>query len=83
MKAGIHHKKTLLRVARSLRRRAIPTVVLMVVLALLLGTARGAEQGANQTAATPPTTEVPEDEFGRGSPQGAVKGYFAACREGN
>jgi MscS family membrane protein len=55
----------------------------MVVLALLLGTALGAEQGANQTAATPPTTEIPEDEFGRGSPQGAVNGFFAACREGN
>ena len=82
MKAGIRNKKTLLRVARALRRRAIPTVVSMVVLALLLGSALGAEQPVTQTAATPQTAEVPQDEFGRGSPQGTVKGYFAACREG-
>ena len=33
--------------------------------------------------AAQPTSEVPVDEFGRGSPRGTVKGYLEACREGD
>jgi MscS family membrane protein len=31
--------------------------------------------------AASPTSEIPEDEFGRGSPRGTLKGYLAACSE--
>jgi MscS family membrane protein len=44
----------------------------------------GAEQATTQkTTAVEPTAMIPEDEFGRGSPRGTVKGYFFACREGD
>jgi MscS family membrane protein len=54
-----------------------------MLLHLLLAWPAGAGEAevAEQTPA--PVRLVPEDEFGRGSPRGAVEGYLAACREGD
>ena len=54
-----------------------------MVLVLLWGSVLAAEQAPAENAAASPTSEVPEDEFERGSPRGTVKGYLAACREGD
>jgi MscS family membrane protein len=58
-------------------------MVATIVLALLWGSVLAAEQATTENADAPPKYEVPEDEFGRGSPRGTVKGYLAACREGD
>ncbi|UCG14581.1 MAG: mechanosensitive ion channel family protein, partial [Deltaproteobacteria bacterium] len=71
------------RAARVFRRCATTGMTATIVLTLLWGPVFAAEQATAENAAAPPTHEIPADEFGRGSPQGTVKGYFAACREGN
>jgi MscS family membrane protein len=58
-------------------------MVATIVLALLWGSVLAAEQATTENADAPPKYEVPEDEFERGSPRGTVKGYLAACREGD
>jgi MscS family membrane protein len=58
-------------------------MVATIVLVLLGGPVLAAEQATTENAAVSTTYEVPEDEFGRGSPRGTVKGYLAACREGD
>ena len=83
MKADTKEKLSWGRARRVLRRQAAMNVLILIVFTLLLGTALGAEQETTQTSSTAPTAEIPDDEFGRGSPQGTVKGYLAACREGD
>ena len=51
-----------------------------MLLLLLAGAAEGAQPPAAEQSAPPAALE---DEFGRGSPRGAVQGYLAACREGD
>jgi MscS family membrane protein len=58
-------------------------MVATIVLALLWGFVLAAEQATTENAAESPTSEIPEDEFGRGSPRGTVRGYLAACRKGD
>jgi MscS family membrane protein len=58
-------------------------MVATIVLALVWGSVLAAEQATTENVAASPKYEVPEDEFGRGSPRGTVKGYLAACREGD
>lgn len=71
------------RTARIFQRCATTSMVATIVLALLWGSVFAAEQAPAESAPVAPQYEVPDDEFGRGSPQGAVKGYLAACREGD
>jgi MscS family membrane protein len=66
--------------ARAFRRGTTTTVGVAMLLLLLAGAAEGAQPPAAEQSAPP---AAPEDEFGRGSPRGAVQGYLAACREGN
>ena len=83
MKIGINESNTFLSAGRVFCRHVATAVVVMIIFALLLGSALGAEQAPAQESAAVPAPEVPVDEFGRGSPQGTVKGYFAACHEGD
>ena len=71
------------RAARVFRRCATTSMVATIVLTLLWGSVLAAEQATTENVAASPTSEVPEDEFGRGSPRDTVKGYLAACREGD
>jgi MscS family membrane protein len=66
--------------ARAFRRGTTTTVGVAMLLLLLAGAAEGAQPPAAEQSAPP---AAPEDEFGRGSPRGAVQGYLATCREGN
>jgi MscS family membrane protein len=58
-------------------------MVATLILVLLWGPGLAAEQATVENKAAQPTSEVPVDEFGRGSPRGTVKGYLGACREGD
>ena len=65
-------------------RRCTPTAVGVAMLLLLLaGAPAGAQPPAAEQTPPPAASAAPEDEFGRGSPRGAVQGYLAACREGD
>jgi len=83
MKAAAKENNHWGRAARVFRRCATTSMVATIVLALLWGSVLAAEQATTENADAPPKYEVPEDEFGRGSPRGTVKGYLAACREGD
>jgi MscS family membrane protein len=83
MKAAAKKNTHWERAARVFQRCATTSMVATIVLALLWGPVFAAEQAPTENAPVSPQSEVPEDEFGRGSPQGAVKGYLAACREGD
>jgi MscS family membrane protein len=48
---------------------------------VLLACPAGAQEAQVAEKVPAPPTGAPEDEFGRGSPRGAVQGYLAACRE--
>jgi len=69
------------RAVRAFRRCATTSIVATIVLALLWGSVLAAEQATTENMAASPTSEIPEDEFGRGSPRGTLKGYLAACSE--
>jgi MscS family membrane protein len=69
------------RAARIFRRCATTSMVATIVLVLLGGPVLAAEQETTENMAASPTSEIPEDEFGRGSPRGTLKGYLAACSE--
>ncbi len=71
------------RAARVFQRCVTTSMVATIVLTLLWGSVLAAEQVPTETAAVSPQHEVPQDEFGRDSPQGTMKGYIAACREGD
>ncbi len=83
MKAAAKENNHWGRAARVFRRCATTSMVATIVLALLWGSVLAAEQATTENADAPPKYEVPEDVFGRGSPRGTVKGYLAACREGD
>ena len=83
MKVDTKGKNNRGRAAQVLRHFAATSLALTILFALLLGTALGAEKGTAQVAPAPEAPAIPEDEFERGSPRGTVKGYFAACREGD
>ena len=83
MKAAAKENNHWGRAARVFRRCATTSMVATIVLALLWGSVLAAEQATTENADAPPKYEVPEDEFGRGSPRGTVKGYLAAFREGD
>jgi MscS family membrane protein len=57
------------------------TIGVTLLIPLVLASPARAQEA--EVAERPPSPAVPEDEFGRGSPRGAVQGYLAACREGN
>jgi MscS family membrane protein len=83
MKVDIKGKNVRGRVARVLRHLAATSLVVTILFALSLGTTMGAEQAAKQNTTAPEAAAIPDDEFGRGSPGSSVKGYLAACREGD
>ena len=83
MKAAAKDNNHWERAGRVFRRCATISMVATIVLALLWGFVLAAEQATTENAAESPTSEIPEDEFGRGSPRGTVRGYLAACREGD
>ena len=83
MKAAAKENNHWERAARVFRRCATTSMVATIVLALVWGSVLAAEQATTENVAASPKYEVPEDEFGRGSPRGTVKGYLAACREGD
>ncbi|UCG12809.1 MAG: mechanosensitive ion channel, partial [Deltaproteobacteria bacterium] len=83
MKAAAKKSNHWGRAARVFRCRATTSVVATIVLALLWGPVLAAEQATTENVAATPAPQVPEDEFGRGSPRGTVKGFFFACREGD
>jgi MscS family membrane protein len=58
-------------------------MVVTIILLFLWGPVLAAEQATVENKAAQPTSEVPVDEFGRGSPRGTVNGYLEACREGD
>ena len=71
------------RAARTFWCCATTIVATTIVLALLWSSVLAAEKATTENAPASPKYEVPVDEFGRGSPRGTVKGYLAACREGD
>ena len=84
MKSAMSKNKSSERATLAIRQCIATSVVSAIFVALLLSTALGAEPPAKQEKTAPePTATIPEDEFGRGSPRSSVKGYLAACREGD
>ncbi|MEJ2429589.1 MAG: mechanosensitive ion channel family protein [Deltaproteobacteria bacterium] len=83
MKVGIYEINAFSGAGRIFRLQLATALVVLIISVLFFGRALAAEQPDAQETATPTATEVPADEFGRGSPQGTVQGYFAACREGD
>lgn len=69
--------------ARVLRHYATTAVGIGVLLASIAGPTARAQQPGAEPPAPAPAPSVPEDEFGRGSPRGAVQGYLEACRKGD
>jgi MscS family membrane protein len=66
---------------RKASRRAIAAALAAAALMLASGTAPAAPEESPEPAAAPPAG--PADEFGRGTPRGAVLGYLVACRGGD
>jgi MscS family membrane protein len=83
MEARINEKRKRIASAEVIRHLEVLSVVVVIVFALLPGHSPGAEQVPSQKTSLPEAPAIPEDVFGRGSPRGSVKGYFAACREGD
>lgn len=65
------------------RRGWAGVVGVAVLIGLLAAPAAQAVKPVENGASTPSVAAVPADEYGRGSPRGAIQGYLAACREGD
>ena len=83
MRAGLDPKSNMAVAVRALRRCTTASMVATIILVLLWGPVVAADQATVENKAAQPTSEVPVDEFGRGSPRGTVNGYLEACREGD
>ena len=83
MRPGLDPKSNMAVAVRALRRCTTASMVATIILVLLWGPVVAADQATVENKAAQPTSEVPVDEFGRGSPRGTVKGYLEACREGD
>jgi MscS family membrane protein len=83
MRKETGHEDARARCARTLRCCGAAAFGVAMLLASPATPATGAEQPGVQAMLPPSAPAVPEDDFGRGSPRGAIQGYFAACREGN
>jgi len=83
MRPGLDPKSNMAVAVRALRRCTTASMVATIILVLLWGPVVAADQATVENKAAQPTSEVPEDEFGRGSPRGTVNGYLEACREGD
>ena len=83
MRAGLNPNSNMAGALRALRRCTTASMVVTIILLFLWGPVLAAEQATVENKAAQPTSEVPVDEFGRGSPRGTVNGYLEACREGD
>ena len=83
MKVGSNEINACSGARRVFRLQLATALVVLIISVPFFSRALAAEQPDAQETAAPSATEVPQDEFGRGSPQGTVQGYFAACREGD
>jgi MscS family membrane protein len=67
--------------ARALWRYVTTAAGVGVMLASIAGPTARAQQPSAEPPAPAPAPAVPADEFGRGTPRGAVQGYLEACRK--
>lgn len=83
MRAGLNSNSNTAVMVRALGLYTKVSMVAMIILFVLWGPVLAADSATTKTTAETSTSEVPVDEFGRGSPRGAVKGYLDACEDGD
>jgi MscS family membrane protein len=67
----------------ALRLLGVVGVVVAVLPSFWVASAAAEDRSAVRRTAAPAAPAPPADEYGRGSPRGAVRGYLAACRAGD